>query len=310
MDNNITLYIATHNKTGLKYFGKTTEYFNQKDLQEEYHGSGKYWLNHLKKYGDDVTMEIYGIYSPEEVKKIALKFSEDNNIVFGVNNEGLRKDKKTWANLKPENGLDGGCYFVSDETKIKISNSLKEFYRQNGTEHLKYFRTKEMRKAMSEKKKGTICSEKTRKLLSEKGKGRIVSEETRKKISAIHKGKTVSEETKIKISNAKKGVKLSDKHKEALSKNKKGMKGLHHSEETKDKIRLSRLGKKSSHSEEAKANMRKPKGPQKKIICPYCNKEGGASNMKRWHFDNCKLKTLNNEKALKFNNAQIKKERK
>lgn len=28
----------------------------------------------------------------------------------------------------------------------------------------------------------------------------------------------------------------------------------------------------------------------KTIICPYCLKEGGISNMKRWHFNNCKEK--------------------
>lgn len=31
--------------------------------------------------------------------------------------------------------------------------------------------------------------------------------------------------------------------------------------------------------------------PAKKFICPHCSKEiGGASNYKRWHGDNCKLK--------------------
>ena len=290
MEDKVTLYIGTQNNTGLKYFGKTTEHFNEKDLQDEYHGSGKYWLNHLRKHGDNVTMEIYGIYSLDEVEEIALKFSEENDIVLGINNSGLRKGKKVWANLKPENGLDGGCWFVSDETKNKISNSLKEYYIENGTEHLKYFRTQEMRKTMSEAKKGTICSEETRKLLSAKGKGRIVSKETRNKISNIHKGKIVSEETKIKISNTKKGVELSEEHKEALNKNKRGMLGLSHSEETKNKIAKSRLGKKSPHSEQAKENMRKPKGPQNKVTCPHCKKEGGISSMGRWHFDNCKFK--------------------
>lgn len=27
---------------------------------------------------------------------------------------------------------------------------------------------------------------------------------------------------------------------------------------------------------------------QEKITCPHCNKTGGNSIMKRWHFDNCK----------------------
>jgi len=57
MENKVTLYIAAH-RTGLKYFGKTERYFTQEDLQKYYHGSGIGW----KKHGDDVTMEIYGIY--------------------------------------------------------------------------------------------------------------------------------------------------------------------------------------------------------------------------------------------------------
>jgi hypothetical protein len=32
---------------------------------------------------------------------------------------------------------------------------------------------------------------------------------------------------------------------------------------------------------------------RKRIVCPYCGKEGDASNMKRWHFDNCKEKPGN-----------------
>lgn len=31
-------------------------------------------------------------------------------------------------------------------------------------------------------------------------------------------------------------------------------------------------------------------GPQKIIDCPYCNKKGGISAMKQWHFNNCKHK--------------------
>jgi hypothetical protein len=29
--------------------------------------------------------------------------------------------------------------------------------------------------------------------------------------------------------------------------------------------------------------------PQKTLTCPYCKKQGGNA-MKRWHFDNCKMK--------------------
>ena len=36
---------------------------------------------------------------------------------------------------------------------------------------------------------------------------------------------------------------------------------------------------------------KKPASFMKKVKCPHCEKEGIRSNMKRWHFDNCKFKT-------------------
>jgi len=34
------------------------------------------------------------------------------------------------------------------------------------------------------------------------------------------------------------------------------------------------------------------KEPKELVKCPYCGKEGGKPSMKRWHFDNCKLKKV------------------
>jgi hypothetical protein len=39
--------------------------------------------------------------------------------------------------------------------------------------------------------------------------------------------------------------------------------------------------------------------PQKVVQCPYCNKSGGESNMKRWHFNSCKLSPLFDEEQHK-----------
>jgi len=106
-----TLYIATHNITGLKYFGKTDLYHTEEDLQKHYHGSGKYWLRHLNKHGDDVTMKIW--YQDDcipAVSALALMFSRTNNIV----------ECNDWANLKEENGTSGGACPTSDETKKKL----------------------------------------------------------------------------------------------------------------------------------------------------------------------------------------------
>jgi hypothetical protein len=40
-----------------------------------------------------------------------------------------------------------------------------------------------------------------------------------------------------------------------------------------------------------KASAKSPKHPNNTLVkCPYCNKESNLAIMKRWHFDNCKLK--------------------
>lgn len=86
------LYIKTHNITGLKYFGKTV-----KSDPYKYMGSGQHWVNHLKKYGNDVTTEIVGYYTDEnECVKAALEFSVKNDIV----------NSDMWANLIVEDGFN------------------------------------------------------------------------------------------------------------------------------------------------------------------------------------------------------------
>jgi hypothetical protein len=113
-------------------------------------------------------------------------------------------------------------------------------------------------------------------------KNRTHSEETKRKMSESHKGKVLSEETKRKMSEAQKQIERKQ-----------------HSEETKRKMSESHMGLKGTmlgkqHSEETKRKMseaHKGKTIKQKIIkCPHCDTTGGSTNMKRYHFDNCKLK--------------------
>ena len=86
------LYLKTHNKTGLKYLGKTT-----RDPQK-YLGSGKRWLRHLAKHGNDITTEI--LLETEDKQSLAdtgLHYSKLWNIV----------EDQSFANMRPESG-DGG----------------------------------------------------------------------------------------------------------------------------------------------------------------------------------------------------------
>ena len=62
--------------------------------------------------------------------------------------------------------------------------------------------------------------------------------------------------------------------------------GWHHSELTKERMSQSHKGLNTW----SKGVLR---GPQKQLKCPYCNKTGGSSGMKKYHFDNCLLKPGN-----------------
>lgn len=118
------LYIKTHNKTGLKYFGKTT-----RDPMI-YKGSGSIWTRHIKKYGYDVTTEVLGYYiDKQECLNAAIAFSIKNNIV----------ESKEWANLKPEE-LDGGDTSQTENYKKwvpTISEQRKKYkWWNNGTKQV------------------------------------------------------------------------------------------------------------------------------------------------------------------------------
>ena len=104
------LYIKQHSITKKKYFGKTTR------DPYKYNGSGVYWTNHINEHGKEhiVTLWVSELYHDTSIVDVALKFSSDNDIV----------NSKEWANLEPENGLNGGSK-RSEESKTKQSASRK-----------------------------------------------------------------------------------------------------------------------------------------------------------------------------------------
>jgi len=106
------LYIKQHKITGLKYFGKTTK------NPLLYLGSGKHWKRHIKKHGEkNVETVWYQLFTnKDELLEYALNFSKENNIV----------DSKEWANLKEENGLDGGFDKHTKESNEKNSIKAKQ----------------------------------------------------------------------------------------------------------------------------------------------------------------------------------------
>lgn len=123
-----------------------------------------------------------------------------------------------------------------------------------------------------------------------------------------------SPNTKLKISNSLQGHKVSEKTKTTLSKALKGKKI--HTEESRIKISKAQRGKKKPDSMRIKlSNSTKGKmrahftpdffqkiqrlaadavrGTKQTIkVCPHCGKQGGVAPMKRWHFENCRQRSL------------------
>lgn len=116
-----------------------------------------------------------------------------------------------------------------------------------------------------------VYSEETRKKISNSLKGKKHSEETKMKRNKANTGRVNSEETKRKMSriakekykngyiNNRKGKEVSLETRKKLSKANKGknyrLKGWQHTEESKRKMSLSKIGNK--HTEKAKRKMRK-----------------------------------------------------
>lgn len=178
----IYLYKKTHNKTGLKYLGKTVS----KDPYS-YPGSGVYWTNHLNMHGNDVTTEILKeCATEEELIKWGLHYSKLWDVV----------ESDEWANLTEEAG-PGGCW--STESKQKLSKSRKEMLSSLTKEELANFvknscsspsswtpeRIEKMKSGMRGKKKT-----KTPSLLAAEEQRRIRIQQDPLKCGDANRGKT------------------------------------------------------------------------------------------------------------------------
>lgn len=105
-------------------------------------------------------------------------------------------------------------------------------------------------------------------------------------------GKKRSEESKVNQRLAVKGKKWTQERREKLS---KSMIEYHRnnkrvvSDETKRKISDANRGKSKPFTEEHIAALNVHALNKAQLVCPHCGKQGQYANMKRWHFDNCKL---------------------
>jgi len=108
-------------------------------------------------------------------------------------------------------------------------------------------------------------------------------------------GKKKSEESKINQRLAVKGKKWTQERREKLSKSLveyyKNNKRIV-SDETKRRISEANRGRSKPFTEEHIAALHVHSLNKLQVTCPHCGKHGQYSNMKRWHFDNCKFNPI------------------
>jgi len=195
MSNNIYLYLKTHNKTGLKYLGKTTR------DPYTYTGSGHYWKRHIAKHGIDITTEVlFETTSKSEFKRVAKEYSNKWNII----------ESKEFANLVNEEGDGGdtvsGKIWITNESidkYINKDNSIPDGWRRGRSNCI--FNDSEKQKEFN---KRVSTENKINGMKRAWAEGRMDHRD------ATNIGAT--KETGKKISKALKGVPKSEAHKEAL----------------------------------------------------------------------------------------------
>jgi hypothetical protein len=180
----IYLYVKTHNRTKLKYLGKT-----ESKNPHHYPGSGTYWKLHLDKHGHDYTTKILReCHDKEELKKWGLYYTNLWNIV----------ESNEWANLKQEIG-DGGRQ--CEEVRKRISEA--------GKGRIPWNKGKKIWNDVDKKRIGDLNrargpqSKKTIAKRVAKNTGKIRTELQKKKMSESQKGRILTEEHKFKLSIAR-----------------------------------------------------------------------------------------------------------
>jgi len=208
---NIYLYVKQCSHCDLKYFGKT-----EQDNPYVYGGSGVYWKSHLSKHNaKHITLETFHFTNQHEATEFALKFSKENNIV----------ESDLWANLREENGLDGGntAKFIDYEkgvlTKIQKNTTGKGIAKSK--EHKENLR----RKALEQKSNPSYI-EKFNIGMSK----RILPPQTQEDIQASRERMieyNKSENHRVSVSNRMKDVPKSEDQKKKQSDSMSGRRALY-----------------------------------------------------------------------------------
>jgi len=300
----IYLYLKIHNKTGLKYLGKTTK----KDYHS-YPGSGKRWLRHLRKHGFDYTTSILlATECDKELKETGIFFSNLFNIV----------ESPEWANLMEEKGDGVDSITASKENKRRVKEGIHH-WQGDGS-----FQRSVQNKKINEGTHHFLGGKLQRRLSKEKvdngthnfffidrthvavNNAKMVEEGTHHFLGPDF-NKRMIKEGKHTSQNPKAIEKIRDKTNSRIEDGShawvKNVVCVNEDGSTYtvkiDEYRNNKTIHKNISSNEGRKRLGlPPRGPtwnsgkklEKKIKCPHCNRLGASmGNMKRHHFDNCKL---------------------
>ena len=172
-------------------------------------------------------------YSQKKLYNSLIKYGVDNHnftVIEECEIELLNERERYWqdhynvlmdglnlllTNTKDKNGEN------SDETKSKISKSLKQYFNSLPTQKKQeiYGKSSRQRKGKLGNRKNSILTEEHKKKLSQAKKGSVLSDETKEKIRkwTIENQPMNNDASRKKISEGRMGIKFSEEHKKNLS---------------------------------------------------------------------------------------------
>ncbi len=272
------------------YIGSTSF----KKIQKGYRGSVKsirYGKIFNEEHKENLNLFKYIILSKHETRQEALNSELEYQKAFNVVksdlffNESFASEKGSHGrnvsgNLNP---MFGKKHNLETRRKIK-EKAINRIYKPFSEEH-------KLKIGLAHKNKIMVLNDFGVLVKVDKNDERVLSGLYKlkgKKKKNI--GKRGSLELKKYLSEKNKGKKKSDQMKQRLSQTNKGKKRKPFSQEWKDNMSKSKKGRKRTRKEIDEMIKTKTGMKYIKSVCPYCNFEGRGGNMKRYHFENCKLK--------------------
>lgn len=207
-------------------------------------------VNLKKRFKDHVRLLKQNRHHSTKMQNSWNKYGEDN-FIFEIleccdKNELLIKEQFFLDSYNPNLNI---CKVAGNKLGVKMSDKQKQFLSEINKGKKLSDETKQkisLGNLGKTRNKGVLKSEDIKQKISLSCLGKTFSEETKVKLSNKRKLREITEETKLKMSESHNGKVMSDETKLKMSESAKKRKRKPHSEETKEKIRISRLNNKNN----------------------------------------------------------------